>query len=103
MGRGVLNPFLQPLLLPLKFIFFGGDGDDEVRRFPPGEPVLVHQAVASPRVEGLQQKRGDDMTREVSITFPSPRGCKNSSEVAGVLAPSNGGGGDASVAAPLSR
>jgi hypothetical protein len=37
---------------------FGGDGDDEVRRFPPSEPVLVRQAIASSRVEGLQQREG---------------------------------------------
>jgi hypothetical protein len=86
-------PLAPSLLLLLRSIFFGSYGDDEVRRFPLGEPILVHRAIASLRVEGLQQRRGDDVMLEASIAFPSPRGCKNSSDVTGVLTPSNGGGG----------
>ena len=37
---------LAPSLLLLKSIFFSGDSDDELRRFPLGELILVHQAVA---------------------------------------------------------
>ena len=43
---------LAPSLL-LTSNFFGGDGDDKVRRFPLDEPILVRQAIASLRVEGL--------------------------------------------------
>ena len=34
----------------------------------------------------------DDVMLEVSIAFPSPRRCKDSSEVVGVFALSDGGG-----------